>query len=275
MHQYAVFGNPIQHSRSPWIHAHFARQTGQDLLYQAILVEVDEFESSVASFFARGGAGLNITVPFKERAWAMAQIHSGNAGQSGAVNTLYQDNAGQLCGANTDGIGLLRDLTKNHGVSVSGKSVLILGAGGAVKGVMPDLLAENPAQVVIANRTVARAQVIVDDYAGTTQLSAVDYPQIPEQAFDLIINASSAGLHGTMTEISPRLVSADTWCYDMVYGSGETPFQRWAKQQQAREALDGLGMLVEQAAEAFFIWRKCRPDTASVIHELRILLGQQ
>lgn len=274
MDRYAVFGNPIGHSRSPWIHERFARQTGQDLVYTARLIELDSFEQAVQQFFAEGGCGLNITVPFKERAWGMAQCRIGSAQGTGAVNTLYRDAAGCLCGANTDGVGLLRDLTHNHGLNLAGKHVLVLGAGGAAKGIMPDLLAQAPSTVCIANRTLSRAQAIVESYADTSGLSASSYEDIPAISFDLIINASSAGLHGSIPSMSSGLVSANTCCYDMVYGSKETVFQRWAREQGAEMAFDGLGMLVEQAAEAFFIWRQVRPETAAVIADLRKLLGQ-
>ncbi|MCB1665349.1 MAG: shikimate dehydrogenase [Pseudomonadales bacterium] len=274
MDRYAVFGNPIGHSRSPWIHAQFARQTGQSLVYEAQLVELNGFEQAVQQFFDQGGSGLNITVPFKERAWTMAQRRLGSAQGTGAVNTLFRDAEGQLCGANTDGIGLLRDLTCNHGLDLAGKRILVLGAGGAVKGVMPDLLAQNPGRVCIANRTVARAQAIVETYPETAGFSASSYEDIPPEHFDLIINGSSSGLQGAMPAMPKGLVSADTHCYDMVYGSSETVFQAWAREQGAKMALDGLGMLVEQAAEAFFIWRQVRPQTDSVIADLRSLLGR-
>ncbi|MEZ5526229.1 MAG: shikimate dehydrogenase [Gammaproteobacteria bacterium] len=274
MDRYAVFGNPIGHSRSPWIHERFARQTGQALVYTASLIELDSFEQAVQQFFAQGGSGLNITVPFKERAWGMAQCRLGSAQSTGAVNTLYRDADGRLCGANTDGVGLLRDLTHNHGLSLAGRHVLVLGAGGAAKGVMPDLLAQAPDRVCIANRTLSKAEAIVEAYTDTPCLSASSYEDIPPIGFDLIVNASSAGLQNTMPAMPSGLVSANTCCYDMVYGGKETVFQRWAREQGAKMAFDGLGMLVEQAAEAFFIWRGVRPETETVIAQLRDLLGQ-
>lgn len=273
MDRYAVFGNPIGHSRSPWIHAQFARQTGESLVYGAQLVELDGFEQAVQQFFDGGGSGLNVTVPFKERAWAMAQRRMGTAQGTGAVNTLFRDAEGHLCGANTDGIGLLRDLTCNHGLDLAGKRILVLGAGGAIKGVIPDLLAQSPAWVCIANRTVAKAQAIVESYSKIDALSASSYDDIPQEHFDLIVNGSSSGLQGVMPAMPEGLVSTDTHCYDMVYGSSETVFQAWARERGAKTAIDGLGMLVEQAAEAFFIWRQVRPQTAPVIAGLRSLLG--
>ncbi len=272
MDRYAVFGNPIQHSRSPWIHTCFAKQTGQSLTYVAQLVEPQAFEKDVRLFFDEGGCGLNVTVPFKERAFLLAEHLIGTAATTGAVNTLFLGNDGRLCGANTDGVGLVRDLTVNLGISLAGKSLLVLGAGGAVRGVLPTLLAENPLSVCIANRTLERAQSIVASYPGAAGLQAVHDTTIPEKAFDVILNGSAAGLHGSMPAISSGLVGPYTVCYDMVYGKGDTVFQRWAKAAGAAMAVDGVGMLVEQAADAFALWRNVRPDTAPVIAKLREML---
>lgn len=274
MDHYAVFGNPIKHSKSPWIHGEFAKQTQQTLEYSAQLVAVDRFEQQVQAFFASGGAGLNVTVPFKERAWALADTLSETARHSGSVNTLYLDEQGQLCGDNTDGHGLLRDLKNNHGAILAGKTVLLLGAGGAIKGVMPALLAQHPASVTIANRTVEKASAIAATYADSYPIAVYAYEEIPVISYDFIINGTSAGLQGGMPPVPSAMVSAHTWCYDMVYGQGETVFQRWAREQGAEKALDGLGMLVEQAAAAFKIWRGCEPSTSAVIDELRKMLAQ-
>lgn len=274
MDQYAVFGNPIKHSKSPWIHEQFAQQTQQSLQYSAQLVELDSFEEQVQIFFSGGGAGLNVTVPFKERAWALAEVLSDTAKHSGAVNTLYLDEQGRLCGDNTDGSGLLRDLKNNHGASLAGKSVLLLGAGGASKGVMPALLAENPGTMTIANRTLEKALAIAATYSPTHQISACHYQDLAIHSYDFIINGTSAGLQGDLPPLPSGLVSANTLCYDMVYGQGDTVFQQWAKEQGAAQALDGLGMLVEQAAQAFKIWRQCEPETTAVISELRRMLTQ-
>lgn len=273
MDRYAVFGNPIKHSKSPWIHARFAQQTRQNLEYSAKCVELADFEQEVLAFFADGGAGLNITVPFKERAWALAQTLTATARRSGAVNTLYLDSDGQLCGDNTDGSGLLRDLLQNQGATLANKCILILGAGGAVKGVMPDLIAQGAAQLCIANRTLAKAEAIAATYADSQLVATYTYQEIPERAFDLIINGTSAGLQGDVPPLPAAIVGAHTWCYDMVYGPGETAFQQWARERGAERALDGLGMLVEQAAQAFKIWRGQDPETASVIAQLRKDLG--
>lgn len=274
MDQYAVFGNPIKHSKSPWIHGQFAQQTQQSLQYNAQLVELNSFEEQVQIFFADGGSGLNVTVPFKERAWALAEVLSDTAKHSGAVNTLYLDEQGRLCGDNTDGSGLLRDLKNNHGASLAGKSVLLLGAGGASKGVMPALLAESPATMTIANRTLEKALAIAATYSSTHQITACHYQDLAIHSYDFIINGTSAGLQGDLPPLPSGIVSASTQCYDMVYGQGDTVFQLWAKEQGAAQAFDGLGMLVEQAAQAFKIWRQCEPETGAVISELRRMLAQ-
>lgn len=274
MDRYAVIGNPIKHSKSPWIHARFAELTQQSLEYNALLVEVDDFERRVAEFFEVGGKGLNITVPFKERAWAMVGRHSDAARRACAVNTLYRDLDGVLIGENTDGMGLLRDLKQNHGADLADKRILLLGAGGAVKGVLPNLIAESPSVIYIANRTLERAKALAESVPGKVCIHAVSFDDIPAEAFDFIINGTSAGLQGDLPAVHNETVNAHTWCYDMIYGVGDTKFQAWAKSLQAAKALDGLGMLVEQAAESFKIWRGHSPQTGPVIRELRQLLAQ-
>lgn len=272
--RYAVIGNPIKHSKSPWIHARFAELTQQSLEYSALLVELDAFELRVAEFFEGGGKGLNITVPFKERAWAMAERHSEAARKAGAVNTLYRGPDGALVGENTDGTGLLRDLKQNHGAELSNKRILLLGAGGAVRGVLPNLIAESPSEIYIANRTLAKAAALADSVQGKVSIRAVHFSEIPEEAFDFVINGTSAGLQNDLPVVHSATVSTHTWCYDMIYGVGDTKFQTWAKSLQAAKALDGLGMLVEQAAETFNIWRGHSPQTAPVIRQLRDMLKQ-
>ncbi len=274
MDRYAVIGNPIKQSKSPWIHARFAEQTRQSLEYGALLVALEDFEQRVTQFFEDGGKGLNITMPFKERAWAMAGRHSEAARIAGAVNTLYRDPDGTLVGENTDGTGLLRDLKHNHGFDLADKRILVLGAGGAVKGVFANLVAESPSAIYIANRTLAKAKALAEAAQSTIEIHAVHYDDIPTEAFDLIINGNSAGLQGDLPELHSETVSTNTWCYDMIYGVGDTKFQTWAKALRAEQALDGLGMLVEQAAESFRIWRGHDPQTAPVIRELRRLLAQ-
>lgn len=273
MDRYSVFGNPVKHSRSPWIHAKFAQQTGQQLVYTAEEIPLDEFDSRVKNFFAVGGKGLNVTVPFKENAWALAEVRSAAAQMAGAVNTLYLSPEGRLLGDNTDGTGMLRDIVSNHGGSIAGKRVLIVGAGGAVRGVLPRLLAEKPSSISIVNRTAARAQTLVDLFSPQGRIEALEFDQLKGVGFDLIINGTSAGLAGELPPLPGSIAGRETWCYDMIYGRGDTLFQSWAKNHGALKALNGIGMLVEQAAESFYLWRGVRPETASVIAALRAELA--
>ena len=269
MDRYAVFGNPVKHSRSPWIHARFAQQTDQSLSYTAEEIPLDQFDRHVLEFFNDGGAGLNITVPFKEKAWALCEVHSAFALKAGAVNTLFRNAAGKLCGDNTDGVGMVRDISGNHQGQLVGKTVLLIGAGGAARGVLPSLLAEHPKRITIVNRTLAKAQNLVRLFATQTVLTAAGYEDLVGTSFDVIINATSAGLKGELPPLPGSIVSTDTWCYDMVYGRGDTVFQAWARQCGAARSLDGVGMLVEQAAQSFYLWRGAKPDTAPVIAALR------
>lgn len=271
--QYAVMGNPINHSKSPQIHQAFAAQTDQAMEYRAIYVELTGFDAAVREFFSQGGSGLNVTVPFKEQAWALAQIRTPRAEQAGAVNTLYLDEQGQLVGDNTDGVGLVRDLTHNYHQILTGQRILLLGAGGAARGVIQPLLAERPQALTIANRTYAKAAQLAEQFASYGPVSACELAQLVGP-FDLIINATAASLQGQSLSLPATLVQPHTVCYDMMYGQAPTPFCCWAKQQGAAQAWDGLGMLVEQAAAAFTCWRGVRPDSAAVIAQLRTdLLG--
>lgn len=263
MDLYAVVGNPIAHSKSPSIHAYFAEQTQQVLNYSTLLGEEDGFEAQVKAFFAEGGKGLNVTVPFKERAYAMCDVLSKRAQQAGAVNTLLMGKNGDLFGDNTDGVGMVRDITKNHGQSFKDQRVLIIGAGGAVRGILQPVLAEQPASVTIANRTLSKAQQLAEHFA----CQASSFGDL-EGAFDIIINGSSASLSGSLPPLKDELVSAKTWCYDMMYGKERTVFLEWAHQRGA-EGADGLGMLVCQAAEAFFLWRHIRPETNALVAIMR------
>lgn len=268
---YAVVGNPISHSKSPRIHSLFASQTGERLEYTAIQAPEDDFAGTVTSFFQRGGKGLNVTVPFKELAWKLADRRTERAELAGAANTLYLDSKGLLTADNTDGKGLVTDLTVNHGISLAGKRILILGAGGAVRGVLAPILEEKPAVLVIANRTVAKAKGLVmlfDAVATQTSLEACGFDQ-PSEPFDIIINGTSASLQGDLPPISANVIGADTVIYDMMYSLQTTTFNQWALDQGATQVFDGLGMLVEQAAESFRIWRGISPDTRPVIDELR------
>lgn len=267
--RYAVFGNPIKHSRSPSIHAAFAAQTAQPLDYEAILVAEGEFAVAVERFLSTDGKGLNVTLPFKEEAWALAQQHTERARLAGAVNTLYRNAAGELCGDNTDGVGLVTDITQNHGGTLQDKDLLILGAGGAVRGVLEPLLAQRPARLVIANRTRARAETLATLFAGHGPVTACGFDELAGQQFDLVINGTAASLQGEVPPLPAQILKPGAWCYDMMYSAEPTAFNRWAIAHGAAQALDGLGMLVEQAAESFRLWRGVRPDTSTVIQELR------
>lgn len=273
MDQYVVFGNPIGHSKSPLIHRLFAQQTGQQLEYNTLLAPLDDFAGAARSFFAQG-RGANVTVPFKEDAYRLCDSLTERAQRAGAVNTLSKQADGRLLGDNTDGAGLVRDLTVNAGVSLKGKRILLLGAGGAVRGALEPLLAQRPASVVIANRTVEKAELLAELFADLGPVSASGFDWL-EESVDLIINATSASLSGDLPPIASSLIEpGKTVCYDMMYAKEPTPFCRWASEHGAALVLDGLGMLAEQAAEAFYLWRGVRPDSAPVLAELRRQLAQ-
>lgn len=270
--RYAVFGNPIKHSKSPVIHAAFARQCDQQMQYRAVLVELDGFAVAVSRFFAEGGAGLNVTVPFKRQAFEFAHRVSARAGRAGAVNTLSLAEDGVIAGDNTDGVGLVRDMIANLGWVVQNQRVLVLGAGGAARGVLEPLLRENPRELLLVNRTTARAEQLAAEFADIAALEAGPYELLAGRSFDLIINATSAGLTDEMPQLPDTLLTERSCCYDMVYGAQPTPFMRWAAHHAAWAVADGLGMLVEQAAESFYIWRQVRPDTRPVIRQIREML---
>lgn len=267
--RYAVIGNPIAHSKSPRIHALFAEQTGEALTYEAILGPAEDFAGSVRAFREAGGKGMNVTVPFKRDAWLLATVKSEAAERAGAVNTLTFLDNGLVRGDNTDGVGLLRDLTINHEIALAGRDILVLGAGGAVRGVLQPLLAAMPARVVIANRTAAKAVELADDFADLGEISGCGFAELAGRQFDLIINGTSAGLSGEIPPLPEDVLKPGGSCYDMVYGNEPTAFVRWSLAHGAAIALDGLGMLVEQAGESFYIWRGVRPDTGPVIAALR------
>ncbi len=273
--RYAVVGYPVAHSKSPMIHGLFAEQTGQQINYERMEIAPEDFIHSVCEFFAQGGKGLNITLPHKETAWQLVQWRAPNADRAGAVNTVYQLDDGRLAGDNTDGVGLVRDIEQNHGGKLRGARILVLGAGGAVRGVLPRLIAAQPSALCIVNRTVARAEALKQVFADQFNINVLSYEQLQEQAttFDWIINGSAGGLKGELPPLPATLVAAGTACYDMVYAPGGTVFQQWAKANGAAMALDGTGMLVEQAAESFRLWRGVRPQTAPVIAALRKALS--
>tara|TARA_R110002072_G_scaffold87977_7_gene198218 strand:- start:4560 stop:5396 length:837 start_codon:yes stop_codon:yes gene_type:complete len=271
--KYAVFGNPIKHSKSPAIHAMFAQQCDQPMVYRAVKVELDGFARAASNFFRDGGAGLNVTVPFKQEAYQFAERLSPRAERAGAANTLTRAEDGAIEGDNTDGIGLIRDLIANLGWTVQGLRVLLLGAGGAARGVLEPLLRERPKELLIVNRTSERATQLAREFSDLGPLEGGAYELIGQRQFDLVINATSAGLSGAVPDLSGDLLTERSCCYDMLYGAQPTPFMRWSAHHAAWAVADGLGMLVEQAAESFYIWRKARPATGPVINHLRELMA--
>lgn len=279
--KYAVFGNPIEHSKSPLIHSLFAKQTQQNIEYTRTLVEPGGFASAADQFFSNGGKGLNITVPFKLDAFDYADELTERAQSAGAVNTLVLQKNGIKLGDNTDGVGLVSDITDNLGWPIKNKRVLIIGAGGAVRGVLLPLLQQQPSQTVIVNRTVEKATELVrlfsqrgassfsDSARGAGVIGACGYSELKGERFDLVINATSSGLHGELPPLPATLFNKQANAYDMVYGQQPTVFMRWALDNGAAMVSDGLGMLVGQAAESFFLWRAVRPEIQPVLKELR------
>lgn len=268
MDRYAVIGNPIAHSKSPVIHRLFAEQTAQPLTYEALLAPLDDFAGTLRGFLD-SGRGVNVTVPFKEQAWALADSRTPEAERAGAVNTLAVQADGSLLGDNTDGRGLVRDLQANAGVQLRGLRILLLGAGGASRGVIQPLMAARPSQLCVVNRTIDKAEQLATLFNDLGPISAAGLHWV-EESVDLIINATSASLGGEVPAISAKLIRpGHTICYDMMYASEPTAFNRWAAEHGAARCIDGLGMLVEQAAEAFQLWRGVRPDTAPVLAALR------
>jgi len=267
--KYAVIGNPIEHSKSPQIHAAFASQTGQAISYTRLLGNPDDFAGDVRRFLAEGGRGLNVTVPFKEQAWRLADELSERARTAGAVNTLIRLDDNRLRGDNTDGVGLVRDLGVNQGFELRAKRVLILGAGGAVRGVVRPLLEERPKRLIIANRTAAKAFALAQGLTDYGRVAGCGLDELAGMQFDLIINGTAAGLVGEVPPLPDDILASGAWCYDMLYDNQATAFQTWGRTHQASRSLDGLGMLVEQAAESFRLWRGVLPETAAVIRMLR------
>ena len=270
---YCVFGNPIHQSKSPQIHAAFARQTGQGLRYEARLAPLDDFPATVRAFIDEGGRGANVTVPFKETAFSLATRRTQRADRAGAVNTLIFSADGIL-GDNTDGVGLLRDIQDNLGFAIAGKRILILGAGGAVRGIVGPLLDAAPAVLVIANRTLPRALGLVDAFSAEAVtppgcLFACPYDELAGQHFDLVIDATSAGLDGELPPLPEGLFGRGSLAYTMVYGTAAARFLAFARAHGADQTADGSGMLVEQAAESFACWRGVRPETGPVMALLR------
>lgn len=265
---YAVMGNPIDHSLSPQIHGMFAQQLQIQLDYRRIHVDVGGFDQAVDSFRAEGGQGVNVTVPFKIEAWELADERSERAQLAGAVNTLWFTND-RIHADNTDGVGMCRDITGNLGFPLADRRVLVIGAGGAVRGVLGPLLDERPAAVMIANRSVDKAETLAEVFAGRARLETGGFDDLPGRSFDLVINGTSASLQGELPPLPDGLFNDGGLAYDMMYGRERTPFLRWAGGHGAAQLADGLGMLVEQAAESFYIWHGKRPDTGPVIEKLR------
>jgi shikimate dehydrogenase len=266
--RYAVFGHPIKHSKSPRIHRYFAEQTGQAIEYNAQEVPAEQFQVAVERFFADDGKGLNCTVPLKELAWRYAGHKTERAQLSKAVNTLALQPDGSILGDNTDGIGLVTDLIDNHGIILAGQRILILGAGGASRGIILPILEQSPHTVVIANRTADKAVALAAEFHGKGPIAGCGFDVLSNSQFDLILNATSASLSGQLPPLPPGLLASGGICYDLAYGNEPTAFVRWGLENHAAKSLDGLGMLVEQAAEAFFIWRGVRPETGPVIELL-------
>jgi len=271
--RYAVIGHPVAHSRSPFIHAQFAAQTRQSITYDTIDAAPEEFAATVRTFFAGGGRGLNITIPHKEAALQLVDELTPRARRAGAVNTLaLRSTSGardfSLLGDNTDGAGLARDLLNNHRIMIAGRRLLLLGAGGAARGVLAPLLGLKPSALTVVNRNVERARELVEQFRDLGRLNAIGYPELRNEPYDIVINATAASLAGELPALPPGIVGSHSICYDMAYGREDTPFVRWAFDRGCARALMGLGMLVEQAAESFHLWRGVRPDTASVLSAL-------
>ena len=266
---YAVMGNPISHSKSPQIHKAFASQVGQKLHYQSILVPFSMFEQAARLFLERGGKGLNITIPYKQDAFYFATRLTSRARFAKAVNTLSFNSSSVIDGDNTDGIGLLRDLERNR-IDITGKRLLLVGAGGAVCGIFKTLLEQNLDSITVANRTLTRAKTLVSQYNNASNILACSLSDLRKMGeFDVIINGTSASLTMELPELPESIINKKSSCYDMAYGDSESVFVKWSKSLGAKIAVDGLGMLIEQAAESFYIWRGVRPDTGPVIKRLR------
>ena len=266
---YGVVGHPIAHSWSPFIHGLFSRETGQAMSYRLYDFSPDEFHERTRAFFREGGRGLNVTLPHKIAAVDVADDLTSRAAHAGAVNTIAVRNDGTLLGDNTDGTGLVRDLCDNLGVVITHRRILMIGAGGAARGVMAPLLALSPTELVIANRTSERAETLAKAFDKLGKTQGVGFRYVQGGPYDLIINATSASLSGDLPPMSNSVVGTETVCYDMAYGKTDTPFVQWSLKHGCARAVQGWGMLVEQAAESFRVWRGVKPGTASVLTALK------
>ena len=275
---YCVMGNPVAHSRSPWIHARFAQLTRQALDYRRRLVPLQGFAADLQQLIAEGGKGCNVTVPFKLDAAQAAHSCSPRVALAGAANTLVIDADGRIHADNTDGLGLVADITRNAGVSITGKDVLLIGAGGAAAGVLGPLLEQQPHKIVVCNRTFSKAQDLVNAHAALAEQQKVELLAQEQQGlagdFDLIINGTAASLQGAGIPVPASVLRPGSLAYDMMYGAAAAPFLQWA-QQHGAVSRDGLGMLVEQAAESFALWRGVRPPSQQVLQELREVIAQE
>lgn len=267
--RYAVIGNPIHHSKSPFIHSEFARQTQQDICYEALLSPLDQFATTVRSFQNQGGQGLNVTLPFKVEAFRLATQLTERAQLAQAVNTLQFCGNNEILGDNTDGAGLVRDIEVNQAVAIRNKNILLMGAGGAARGVILPLLRLEPNQLTIANRTLDKAIELQQQFAHFGNIRSASYQELAQEKFDIIINATSASLANELPALTPNVFAMQTLAYDMMYGRQLTPFLQFAQHNGVSRLVDGIGMLVEQAAESFYLWRGIRPETKTVIHMLR------
>ena len=265
---YAVIGDPVSHSKSPLIHSLFATQTGESISYVAQKVVTEKFEKFVSEFFEGGGFGLNVTLPHKERAYKLARNCDRGAQMAEAANTLFLDSTGEICAANTDGTGLVADIKLNNGVQIRGKDLLLLGAGGAVRGALVSLIEEKPSSITVVNRTLSRANFLKTKFNKIPRFKISTYDEL-DHDYDLIINGTSLGLTNEVPPLKAVNVRQGAFCYDMFYSDGQPAFVNWAKANGAGKAIDGLGMLVEQAAESFLIWRGIRPETRPIIDELK------
>lgn len=267
---FAVVGNPVSHSLSPRIHQAFAEQFNIDLSYEAIEIPEEEFDADIRGLQQLGYRGLNVTVPFKQQAARICDRKSPRAEDASAVNTIIFMSNGEIAGDNTDGVGLTRDLVSNNRVLIKRRKILVLGAGGAVRGVLPSLLALSPANLTVANRTVEKAEKLAEDFQEIGDVLPCSYEELGREKFDLVINGTSAGLKGEVPPLPTEVLGVNSVCYDMMYNmKGDTSFVRWGRDCGASRCIDGLGMLVEQAAESFFLWHGVRVDTLSVINALR------
>jgi shikimate dehydrogenase len=267
--RYAVMGNPVSHSKSPRIHSLFAHQFRHAIEYTAIQVDPGGFSQAVGQFRANGGAGLNITVPFKQEAFRLVDHRSERAELAGAVNTIKFEADGRLFGDNTDGAGLVHDLLHNLHITLKGKQLLILGAGGAVRGVLAPLMKQHPAHITLANRTVAKARELAEEFASHGRIEARGFNELRGKHFDIVINGTAASLQGEVPPLPETVFARGALAYDMMYSDRATPFMDWAVLHGADQVVDGLGMLVEQAAESYLLWHGVRPETRHVIEKLR------